>query len=506
MPNQLGGQVNRIRLMLTGLLLAGGCTTEVTNEHFHTHEGDTVTNVYTVEDDTDADPGETDMEYHAPITPNTAVADLDFDLFETPGLVLWIDASPETIETMNEDWQNGEWFGPVYTVNDETPTILIDHLYAQLPDGRSTDYGQIEAKLAGQSSGYPWATDTIPNFNLKVDEVTEDQLLGGFSRLRLNNGQVGSMLGERSALMVYDAFGYQVPKTTYILVGGSGWQNSDLLLPYIGIEKYKKDFCKGDRADYFGGGCNNIWEAVWADITNEAANSFASQCELSECDETRLYEFADVVTASMGSQEFEEATAPYFDWPAYRTFQCSEWLLWIGDDALHNMNNILLTEGQDGKFRYHPYSTDISGGVAWDGAYTYVPLYGDNAMSMGCQYDESCWAQTVARCEELISELEALDAANTIIAPLRDELQAIVYPWGNDGGDGAWRTPDDERYDILYEFYSTRAANAREELEQYRAPWVLGDGDTGMDFDTDLVLDSDLVVDTGDTNIVIQAP
>lgn len=448
---------------------------------------------------TDTDPSvDTDVPIVSPVIPSVASAEASFNIFDhaQTGTVMWIDVSPETLASMNRDWQNGGFggggfFGGVYSVDETFSVTLSDHFYVQLPDDSATDYTQIEVSLAGQSTGTIWDATTIPNFNLDFDQVVDGMKLGGkYEHLRLNNGQVGSMYGESTALAVYAELGYPVPRTNYVLLGGRTWGEADKLIPYLSVEKYKKSWCN-DHAAQLGGGCKNIWEGYGIDISKDTVMGFDQACDTSSCDTTRLKQFADVVTENMGTQEFEEATEPYFDWPMYQQFQCTQWLLWIGDDPLHNFNNIVLLEGMDGKFRYEPYSTDISAGMAWGGAYSNIPLYGMNALSVGCQQDESCWSETIATCEGVIAKFTTINPAS-IVDEERNRLQNIKYPWGDDGGDGALRPPDATFYTLATSFYSTRATNALAELDLYRAPQE--STDTGAAKDTDPAQDTDLVV------------
>jgi hypothetical protein len=253
-------------------------------------------------------------------------------------------------------------------------------------------------------------------------------------------------------------------------VGGRPWGNAEVLIPYIAVEKYKKSWCN-KHADKVGGGCVNVWEGYSIDISVDLVAQFAQACKIANCDITRLTEFAGVVSANVASEEFEELTAPYFDWTLYQEFQCNSWLLGTGDDAIHNLNNIVVIEGLDGKFRYLPYSTDISGTTGWGD----ISLYGINAMSQGCQQDESCWAETIATCERQIEKLAALQPERLVDEEF-NRLANIKYPWGDDGGDGALRSPDAVLFAIARGFYAQRAQSALTELEAYRSP----PSDTGM--------------------------
>ncbi len=102
--------------------------------------------------------------------------------------------------------------------------------------------------------------------------------------------------------------------------------------------------------------------------------------------------------------------------------------------------------------------------------------------------------------------METLDPANTILPNLYERLRSAAAPWGDDGGDGMIRSPDDEMYATAYAFYSTRVEAAREELAAYEMPtgcskpyaWDTGGstgcGDTGI-VDTGMI-DTGVIVDT----------
>lgn len=434
-----------------------------------------------VESEDDADTGDTEVwPTEPPFTINTEPSDWGVSPFDHDGVVYWFNVSQEQVELMNVPWYD-DWYGELYSPEDDsgTDTTFADNLYVWDMDN-AVDFGKVEARIVGQSTWYEWSSATIPNIRVDMDEFQEDLTISGTEHIRFNNNQVGSVFSEAAALATYNALGYPAPRTQYAFVGGSPWLDENLLIPYTAVEVYKRDFCS-QHADFFGGGCVNIWEGYSLDVISGWVDGFANACKLKECDETRLREFADVVDTAIYTQDFDEMTADYLDWDTFRRFQCTEWLLWIGDDYLHNYNNIVLTEGEDGLFRFMPYSTDISAGMAWGGAYGYIELYGWSSLATGCQYDEGCWEQTVATCEAVIDEFEAINPAETIIDDLYDRLATTQIPWGDDGGDGMLRSGDESRYAQIRDFYESRASDAREELENYRQPWSYGSWDTGLD-------------------------
>lgn len=492
---------NAILLLITAALSMMGCDKPDIYNTYETYNtyvvgdtgnnssdgGNTATDSGTPDDSGDTGSDDTGWDMTPPFSPTVEdPTTLAVDVFGTDGNVYWFGVTRGEAALMNTNLWEGDWYGDIYSPNEESSGTYAN-LFVLTPSGESASYGEVETWLVGQSTAREWTPDSIPNIRVDTDEIQDDLEIDGVEHFRWNNGQVGSIFGEASALAAYAAIGYPVPRTAFALVGGSPWENPDLLVPMTLVEVYKKDFCK-EHEDFFRGGCANMWETVGYDVTTEAVAGFADACQVSECDNTRLNEFAEVVSDAMGTDQFEEATEPYFDWEAFRTFQCMEWLLWVGDDYLHNWNNIVIAEGEDGLFRFLPYSTDISAGYAWGGAYSYTELYGYTAMPSGCQMDPECWQATISRCEELIDTLEGLNPEETIVSDLYSRLLSTSAPYGNDGGDGMLRNADDSAYAHYWSFYRSRWEDAREELEAYREGWVTtdcsdtGNADTGMGF------------------------
>lgn len=410
----------------------------------------------------------------ANLTPTGEMA----DPYTQSGVVYWFDISAEQVQAANTAWWNSGGFGDwsTYSVDDEegaSEAPHADHLFVHTPTGGLYDFGKVEVQVAGQSSGVEWTNTSIPNIHIDADEFQDDLRIGGVEHLRLNNGMVGSMFGEPAALAVHRALGYPAPRTSYGFMGGVPWGSSELLIPMINVEVYKKDFCL-EHAEFFGGGCKNIWEWAGSDFTPYDLETIAGSCQSGTCTTKRLEALLELTSTYLGTQEFEEKLRPFVDWGALHRFQCISWLVVIPDDMVHVMNNVVMAEGLDGKFRFLPYSTDISGSMGF--GMESIELYGYNSLVAGCQYDEECWADTITTCEGLLDEWEALDLASSVVDTLYNELKETRAPWGDDGGNGMLRQPDEARYSRIRNFYSSRAANAREELELYRAPWVWGEG------------------------------
>ena len=481
--------------MLLSILTLACAPSPVVNNYY--------TNVYEVGSDTgdgtetipgaESDTGWQNIEPPNELVVTSTVAELALDPFATDGVVYWFGVSETQVAQMNDDWENAwyeDWYGAVYEVDDEGDSATgTDHLYIRTPNGNVADYGECQTNVVGQSSGVTWTSTTIPNLSLDSNEFVDDQYFNTEEQLdhiRLNNGGVGSMFGEPLALAIWDAAGVPVPRSSYAFVGGTPWQDEDLLIPYIAIEVYKPTFCV-EHADYFGGGCSSIWEWYGYDISAGNVSSINQYCEVHDgCTTTRLTEFATVVDEYAYQTGFMAATEDYFDWDSFQTQMCLSWYAQTGDDYVHNLNNIVMTEGNDGKFRIHPWSMDINAGLAWGGAWTGMDLWGWSTMSMSCQYDAECWQETIDRCGEVLDLMETVDPANTLLPELYERLSSTMAPWGDDGGDSMIRSPDEGMYSTAYAFYADRVELARAELALYEmptsgcGPWDTGCWDTGF--------------------------
>lgn len=422
------------------------------------------------------DPGDTGEPGELPLVADTPPGELDLEVFEEDGLTWWIDAPADQVEAMNEDFGDGGWWESdgVYDIGGAT---YAERLLIRARDGRVADFGKVEVHLAGESTGALWTPSTIPNFKLDSDEFIEDNRFGDTEHVRLNNGQVGSMFGEASSLAVFRGLGLPAARSSYAWVGGTGWEDDDLLVPMVAREVYKGDFCE-DHAEALGGGCVTIREGV-GDINTPGAWGNLD-CKHGDCGDTsRLDALAEAIVATQGTEHFEEATSEYLDWDHVRRMSCASWLLWTGDDYFHNTNNVVLAEGLDGRFRLLPYSTDITAGYAWSGAYSNTPLWGWASLSWGCKLDEGCREATYDTCEAMIQDYEDLDAP-AIIDALAERLRETTAPWGEEG-QGMWREPDDAAWRHFRAFHTERPAAARVELEALRnSPDDTGGWDTGV--------------------------
>jgi hypothetical protein len=225
-------------------------------------------------------------------------------------------------------------------------------------------------------------------------------------------------------------------------------------IPMVLVERYKHQFCT--RFPEFGGDCANLWEFD-GELTNAGAESSVfddeNACRLEECYGARAKEVRTLLLETPAGEGYEAALAEYIDWPAFHRFQCLSWLLATGDDALHNSRNVVVVEGVDGKFRFLPYSTDISFGFE---RYPIVNLRGGSVLAQGCQAEASCWAETLATCDDVLTEFTALDPVKVL-----DDLRTML----ND--EGMLREGDERHYEFLRDWLEGRLAAMPDELEQY---------------------------------------
>ncbi|WP_437475876.1 hypothetical protein WME75_24775 [Sorangium sp. So ce1014] len=414
-------------------------------------------------------------EYPGAPTADTEVAELALDVFGTIGNRYWFAVSEEQLEIMNEGFAGGgipikrSEFGDIYSPTGEDATF-VDHLWVTTAGarGKTADYGKVQVGIAGQSTMRPWTKRSIPNLNIDADEFVEQQRLGGVEHLRLNNGQVGTIFRERLTLELYARLDYPAPLTSYAWVSSNVW-GAEVSIPYVVVERYKKAFCSR-LEDKLGGGCANMWEFAgdfagndpWGgggipiDVVPPGGSVFddPGSCQLKTCDNTRVKELEEAIAETPQGEGFKAALAGWIDWPAFHRFQCLSWVLATGDDTLHNGNNVVLVERNDGLFQYLPYSVDISLGQSW---YPQVPLPGTSALARGCQNEPACWADTIAACEDVIEDFAALDP-NAVLKGIYEQLS----------DEGMLRSGDEERYELLDAWITAQLQFLPVELERNR--------------------------------------
>lgn len=416
--------------------------------------------------DPDPDP-EGDAGTTPPVDDGLPVADvapeaLVFDVFESIGTNYYFVVSEEQLERMNERYLGGGFpgglFGDIYTPGGGAGGLTYtDHLFVTTTGDapHTADFGKVQVKLVGESTGRPWTTESLPNIKIDSDEFTEGKRISGVKHMRLNNAVIGSIFREKLTLDLYEKLGYPAPRATYAWVGSSVW-GPDIKVPYILVESYKPQFCKA-REGTLGGECVNMWE--FPGDFGYGNFLHPESCQFAECDASRVTEFEyDVITAPPGPG-YKAVLAEWLDWDAFHRFQCLSWILATGDDALHNQNNLVLMERADGKFQYLPYSVDISLGQEW---YSTVSLAGSNSISQGCQSDPQCWANTISTCEGLVANFAAADPVamlNQIYADLSEREML--------------RSGDQERYEALVAYLQRRITELPVELELNReGPYV----------------------------------
>jgi hypothetical protein len=322
--------------------------------------------------------------------------------------------------------------------------------------GGIANYGKIEVKLVGESTFRPFDQQNIPNLRFDSDEFQPDVRIGGFEHFRLNNGLVGTIFREALAHRIHRALGYGGLRSSFAFVGSNVWGN-DTWIPMVLMEVYKPNrFCE-DNVDLIGGNCVNMWE-----FPGDAASGqlYGDICQQSQCDNTRLEELATIVGAAPQGNGFKAATADIIDWESFHEFQCLSWMLWTGDDHLHNSNNNMIIERDDGKLVWMPYSVDISAGQEW---YQNTTLTGISTLAQRCQNDSACWADTYATCENLVAAFDALNPEE-MVDDVAETLRSL----------NMMRNGDEERYQQIRQWYVDRQDNLPAELQLY-APCGAGE-------------------------------
>jgi CotH protein len=400
------------------------------------------------------DAGSTPASPGAPVA-DVAPEDLQLDVFGAVGNRFWIDASEQQVALMNAPFQPsvaGPFEGDLYNPYSPAPITFADHLFATTAGEppHSADFGKVQVKLIGQSTGRPWTVHSLPNFKIDADEFVAKNRIGGVEHLRLNNAIVGNIFREKLALDLYRALGYPAPRASHAWVSGSVW-GPEVRVPYVAVEAYERHFCTSREAE-LGGGCVNMWE-LSGDLGGGALG-VPDNCQLASCDPTRGLALEAAVTATPHGDGYEEALASWLDWDAFHRFQCLSWILQTGDDALHNLNNLVLVERVDGKFQLLPYSVDLSFGQSWPHE---VRLGGHSALAAGCQSDGGCWAETIATCESLIDAFAAADPVGKL-----DALHARLAEAG------MLRDGDDDLYQELRSRIEQRLDELPIELEANR--------------------------------------
>lgn len=394
----------------------------------------------------------------APVVNSTPTA-LALDVFGTFQNHYWFIATPEQVAAINEEFQGGGgygggWYGgDIYAPHSGGPQNTVDHLLVTTPDGQTADFGEMQVKLVGQSTGRPWTPTTLPNIKIDSDDVNAGLRLDGYEHLRFNNGVIGTIYREKFVYDYYRALGYPAPLATYGWVSSSVWA-PDVKVPYIVVEAYKRGFCK-QREEYFGGECPNMWEFA-ADMGWGVFDA-PENCQFESCESTRAGEFETLVGLAQQGGATVGDLAEYVDWERFHQFQCLSWIFGTGDDAIHGGNNTVWVERPDGKFQLLPYSIDISLDV-WGGG---IQLGGYTSVATLCQQDEQCWDDTISTCGALVDAFIAADPVARIDT-LHRELDDA----------GMLRSGDEQRYRDLRSTLEKMIDRLPVELEGYADnPW-----------------------------------
>lgn len=390
---------------------------------------------------------------------NTDPEALEVDVLDAVGNRYYLVVSDEQLALMNERYLGGGFpGGPIFGGDIYTPgggggdATFVDRFLVSTPGDspKTADFGKVQVKLVGESTGRPWTPESLPNFKIDSDEFTPGNRIGGVKHFRLNNAIVGSIFREKLTLDLYEKLGYPAPRASYAWVQSSVW-GPGVSVPYVVVESYKPAFCK-QREEQLNGGCVNMWE--FPGDLGYGGLAYPENCQFSECDPTRATEFELEAVATPPGPGFKAALSEWLDWDAFHRFQCLSWILATGDDVLHNSNNFVLMERADGKFQHLPYSIDISLGQEW---YPEVSLAGGSLLAQGCQSDEQCWDDTIATCEVMLDEFIA---ANPIA--MLDQNYALLAE------QGMLRAGDDGRYQALSSYLARRIEELPVELEQNR--------------------------------------
>lgn len=384
------------------------------------------------------------------LTVDTSAKEQDLDLFGAPGHRFWIEVSDIQVNHMNAAVDQ-DWYDPYQPGIGPT---FADHVVVQNAQTLSVaDYGKMEVRLIGSSTMRPWSSVTIPNVRIDTNEFQEKLKIGSFEHIRLNNSVVGGIFREQLTNRTYRELGYPAARGSHAFLGSNVW-GDDVWVPMTLMEVYKKRFCN-DNAGLIGGGesCPNMWE-----FAGDLAYGFDSLpddiCQLPECDNTRLEEFTTALNETPADAGFKQALDPYISWTHFHQFQCLSWMLWTGDDMLHNANNNLIIEREDGKLVWAPYSVDVSTGQFW---HRNTPLTGLTAIPKGCQGDPECWADTILECEILIDKFDDLNPENFVDEAV-EQLQSL----------NLLREGDLEQAGELRDWFLMRQLELPYELEHYR--------------------------------------
>ena len=374
------------------------------------------------------------------------------DVFGTAGNTYTFTISGVQASTMDQyAWFEQYWSGDEYgTVPDAVATddvpegeeTFADDLTVTLPNGASRSYGQIDTWIIGQSSKRDF--QHIPNLRLNSDTYTPGLTFGGFEDIRFNNSQVGSIYRESLAFEIWNALGYPTPLHTFAWVEAPNqWPGSRI--PYALVEVYKRPWCER----HFPQGCENMWEGYY-EPWSQWYREDPTNCQFGMCDGARLAELETLINENPpGNPGFEAALDDIIEWDSYRDFLCLGWITDTGDDAVHNTNNVVVVETTDNKLHFMPYSVDISSNQSW---WHHTPLMGKAGLSIGCNRDPSCRAALVERCDEMLTELETLDVATTIVEPLLAQVEEL----------GMMRADDAATAQELREFWATRVQDLRD--------------------------------------------
>ncbi len=254
-----------------------------------------------------------------------------------------------------------------------------------------------------------------PGLKIDMNEFVPGQTLRGITILNLNNMvQDGSKVHELTAYAVYNAVGSPAPRVGYVHVTVNG---VDYGL-YSNVEAYNEAFLRRHYDDpsgnlYDGDYSMPTWGSYtmidfWPGLDHLFQQDAGEDVALAD-----VYAVTAAVTASYGTDQFEETVDPLIDWDQFRHYWAAD--AWIGqyDGYVYNRNNYrVYFDPADGKARFSPWDPDWA-------FYSGTPItspYG--LLAAGCKADPACFA----------AELDALSDVCDIVdtLPLQEQIDAAA--------------------------------------------------------------------------------
>lgn len=393
------------------------------------------------------------------------------------GLKFYFEISEEERLLMFNNWLESQGYAfegyYVYDTEGENgPEPAYADLYLVDQFGICYVFGKVEVAIIGQSTGCELGADgCIAPLRLDSDEFQDGLRIGAEEKehLAFHPGTISYIASEPTTLEILKRIGEPVPDTSLVWVG-SNLYGEDVWIPYVMSERYDQEWL-ADHADQLGGDSRGLWEG-------SPLNESDGECEFDEdeCDSVAELLAAQALSAigytDSITDTYVEESSPYIDHRAVQRQLCYSWILWIGDDAFHNRNNIEKLYTED--LRYLYYSVDLSVGA--NNWYTYTTLFGWDWYSNRCSDSGDCREEALFICEEGIAEYQATDPVG-IIQDFCGRLSEL----------GMMRPGDEEECIRIEGWHAARTEELEAELECWRAQFVYyPPGDSGLAFDSDI--------------------